>query len=125
LYIVQTSVRRTVCTVYRTASRDGGSHVTQMPNRRRPGPKGTLSDQTILDAAQNLLSSGGAGAVTVRGIAAQVGVAPNAVYTYFPGKAAVLRALVERLLSEVDPDGLTGPNRPWRQRLRSWAAELS
>jgi len=95
-----------------------------MSQRRRPGPKGTLSDQTILDAAQNLLSSGGAGAVTVRGIAAQVGVAPNAVYTYFPGKAAVLRALVERLLSEVDLDGLTDRNRPWRHRLRSLAVEL-
>jgi AcrR family transcriptional regulator len=95
-----------------------------MPQRRRPGPKGTLSDQTILDAAQSLLSSGGAGAVTVRGIAAQLGVAPNAVYTYFRGKAAVLRALVERLLSEVNLDGLTDRTRPWRQRLQSLAVEF-
>ena len=95
--------------------------MAQMPQRRRPGPKGTLSDQTILDAAQNLLSSGGAGAVTVRGIAAQVGVAPNAVYTYFPDKAAVLRALVERLLSEVNLDMLSDRTRPWRHRLQSLA----
>jgi AcrR family transcriptional regulator len=92
--------------------------------RGRPGPKGTLSDQTILDAAQNLLSRGGAGAVTIRGIAAQVGVAPNAVYTYFRDKAAVLRALVERLLGEVDVDGLTDPTRPWRHRLQSLAVEF-
>lgn len=98
--------------------------MTEMPQRRRPGPKGTLSDQTILDAAQNLLSSGGAGAVTIRGIAAQVGVAPNAVYTYFPGKAAVLRALVERLLGEVDLDGLTDRTHPWRHRLQSLAVEF-
>jgi TetR/AcrR family transcriptional regulator, tetracycline repressor protein len=98
--------------------------VAQQPQRRRPGPKGTLSNQTILDAAQNLLSSGGAAAVTVRGIAAQVGVAPNAVYTYFPGKAAVLRALVERLLGEVDRDGLTDRTRPWRQRLQTLAVNL-
>jgi len=31
--------------------------MAQTSQRRRPGPKGTLSDQTILDAAQNLLSS--------------------------------------------------------------------
>jgi len=98
--------------------------VAQMSQRRRPGPKGTLSDQTILDAAQNLLSSGGADTVTVRGIAAQVGVAPNAVYTYFPDKAAVLRALVERLLSEVNLDGITDRTRPWRQRLQSLAVEF-
>src|SRR6266545_5807891 len=99
----------------------GGAHMALTSQRGRPGPKGTLSDQTILDAAQNLLSRGGAGAVTIRGIAAQVGVAPNAVYTYFRDKAAVLRALVERLLGEVDVDGLTNPTRPWRHRLQSLA----
>lgn len=98
--------------------------MAQMPQRGRPGPKGTLSDQTILDAAQNLLSSGGARAVTIRGIAAHVGVAPNAVYTYFPDKAAVLRALVERLLGEVNLDGLTDRTRPWRHRLQSLAVEF-
>jgi AcrR family transcriptional regulator len=97
--------------------------VAQLSQQRR-GPKGTLSDQTILDAAQSLLSSGGAGAVTIRGIAAQVGVAPNAVYTYFTGKAAVQRALVERLLSEVPLDGLTDQTRPWRQRLRALAVDF-
>ncbi len=95
-----------------------------MTQRRRPGPKGTLSRQTILDAAQTLLSSGGAGAVTVRGVAAQVGVAPNAVYTYFSDKAAVQRALVERLLGEVDLGGLNDRTRPWRQRLRSLAVDM-
>jgi len=98
--------------------------VAQMSQRQRPGPKGTLSDQTILDAAQNLLSSGGAGAVTVRGIAAQVGVAPNAVYTYFRDKAAVLRALVERLLGEVDIDRLTDRTHPWRHRLQLLGVEF-
>ncbi|HEY2948533.1 MAG TPA: TetR/AcrR family transcriptional regulator [Micromonosporaceae bacterium] len=95
-----------------------------MSQRRRPGPRGTLSDQMILDAAQSLLSDGGARAVTIRGIAARVGVAPNAVYTYFPGKAAVQQALVERLLSEVDLDRLTERTHPWRQRLQALALEL-
>jgi AcrR family transcriptional regulator len=98
--------------------------VTQSSQRRRPGPKGTLSDQIILDAAQNLLSGGGAGAVTMRGIAAQVEAAPNAVYTYFRDKAAVLRALVERLLSEVNLDRLTDETYPWPQRLQALAVDL-
>ncbi len=62
--------------------------------------------------------------MTVRGIAAQVGVAPNAVYTYFPDKAAVQRALVERLVGEVDLDGLIDRTRPWRHRVQSLAVEF-
>ncbi|MEA3215617.1 MAG: TetR/AcrR family transcriptional regulator, tetracycline repressor protein, partial [Acidimicrobiia bacterium] len=50
--------------------------------RRRPGPRRTLTEDEILDAALGLLDDGGANAASVRGIAARVGVAPNAVYTY-------------------------------------------
>jgi len=91
---------------------------------RRPGPKRTLSEQMILDAAQGLLSAGGADAVTIRGIAARVEVAPNAVYTYFPNKAAVLRALVERLLGEVNLNEFVDQRRPWQQRIESLALQL-
>ena len=69
--------------------------------RRKPGPRRALTEQEILDAALALLDAGGAGAASIRRIAAAVGVAPNAVYTYFPDKAAVERALVERILAEV------------------------
>jgi AcrR family transcriptional regulator len=91
---------------------------------RRPGPRRTLSEQAFLDAAQRLLSDGGARAVTIRAIAAQVGVAPNAVYTYFPNKAAVLRALVERLLGEMNLDELTDGRRPVRHRILSLTLQL-
>ncbi len=60
----------------------------------------------------------------MRGIAAKVGVAPNAVYTYFPDKAAVIRALVERLFSEVDHGVFADRTQPWRQRVKSLAVEL-
>jgi AcrR family transcriptional regulator len=78
----------------------------------------------ILDAAQRLLSDGGADAVTIRGIAARVEVAPNAVYTYFPDKAAVLRALVERLLGEVNLVELTDRSQPARHRVQAVALQL-
>ena len=70
--------------------------------RGRRGPRRALTEDEILDAALSLLDEGGPTAASVRGIAARVGVAPNAVYTYFPDKAAVVKALVERLLGEVD-----------------------
>ncbi len=60
--------------------------------RGRPGPRRALTEDEILDAALSLLDEGGAAAASIRGIAAKVGVAPNAVYTYFPDKAAVVKA---------------------------------
>ncbi|GAB3318150.1 hypothetical protein GCM10027451_36690 [Geodermatophilus aquaeductus] len=95
-----------------------------VPTERRRGPRRALTEDEILDAALGLLDEGGQDAASVRGIAARVGVAPNAVYTYFPDKAAVVRALVERLLGEVDHDVFTDRGRPWRERVEALALEL-
>ena len=92
--------------------------------QRRRGPRRALTEDEILDAALDLLDIGGPDAASVRGIAARVGVAPNAVYTYFPGKAAVIKALVERLLGEVDHDVFADRERPWRERVEALALEL-
>jgi AcrR family transcriptional regulator len=95
---------------------------TTVPRRR--GPRRATTEDEILDVALALLDQGGAAAVSVRGIAARVGVAPNAVYTYFPDKAAVVKALVERLLSEVNRDVFTDRTQPWRLRVEALALEL-
>jgi TetR/AcrR family transcriptional regulator, tetracycline repressor protein len=92
--------------------------------RRRPGPRRALTEDEILDATLQLLDEGGANGASVRGIAAKVGVAPNAVYTYFPDKAAVIRALVERLFGEIDHGVFADRAQPWRQRVESLAVEL-
>src|SRR5918993_2129419 len=92
--------------------------------RRRPGPRRALTEDEILDAALSLLDDGGANAASLRGIAAKVGVAPNAVYTYFPDKAAVFKALVERLLGKVDHGVFADRAQPWRQRVEALALEL-
>jgi AcrR family transcriptional regulator len=92
--------------------------------QRRRGPRRALTEDEILDAALTLLDHGGPDAASVRGIAARVGVAPNAVYTYFPGKAAVIKALAERLLGEVDHDVFADRERPWRERVEALAVEL-
>jgi AcrR family transcriptional regulator len=91
---------------------------------RRPGRRRTLTEDEILDAALELLDEDGTRAASIRRIAARVGVAPNAVYTYFADKAAVERALVERLLGQVDQGVFTQPANPWRQRVESLALEL-
>jgi TetR/AcrR family tetracycline transcriptional repressor len=91
---------------------------------RRRGPRRALTEDEILDAALGLLDDGGPDAASVRGIAARVGVAPNAVYTYFPDKAAVVKALVERLLGDVDHDVFADRSRPWRERVEALALDL-
>jgi TetR/AcrR family transcriptional regulator, tetracycline repressor protein len=91
---------------------------------RRPGPRRSLTEDDVLEAALGLLDAGGVPAVSVRGIAAKVGVAPNAVYTYFPDKAAVVKALVERLLGGVDHDVFADRERPWRERVEALALDL-
>jgi AcrR family transcriptional regulator len=92
--------------------------------RGRRGPRRALTEDQILDAAMDLLDEGGPSAASVRGIAAKVGVAPNAVYTYFPDKAALLKGVVERLLGEVDHTVFTDRDEPWPQRVESLALEL-
>ncbi|TCC53511.1 TetR/AcrR family transcriptional regulator [Kribbella capetownensis] len=94
------------------------------PMGRRTGRPRAVTEQAILDAALWQLDGGGADAVSIRGIAAQVGIAPNAVYTYFPSKAAVLRALVERFLGDVNHDRFIDRELPWRERVEALALEL-
>jgi TetR/AcrR family tetracycline transcriptional repressor len=90
----------------------------------RPGPRRTLSEQAILDAALVMLAELGAGRVTIRGIAARVGIAPNAVYTYFPDKAAVLHGLTEQLLGRVHDNQSGDSSLPWRDRVHALARNL-
>ena len=50
----------------------------------------------ILDEARDLFVAQGAAAVTMRGVAARVGVTPMALYRYFASREELLGALVEQ-----------------------------
>lgn len=89
--------------------------------RARPGPPRALSEAEILAAALRLLDQGGPAALSVRGVANEVGVSPNALYTYFPTKSALARALVEGLLGQVDRRTLVDRSQPWRTRIVAFA----
>ena len=93
-------------------------------SRRRRGPRRVFSEDEVLDAAQQLLDEGGSDAASVRGLAKKLGVAPNTIYTYFPDRAAILEALVERLLGGVDHGVFADDRRPWRERVEAVALEL-
>ena len=92
--------------------------------KRRPGPERAFTDAQVVTVALELLDESGADAVSIRRIAARMGVAPNAVYTYFPDKAALLRAVVDRLIGETDTAVLGRVEMPWRDRLRMVALDI-
>ena len=100
--------------------------VEQKPpaKRGRRGPQRALTEDQIVDAALALVAEGGTAAMSVRGIAARVGVAPNAVYTYFPDKAAVEKGVVERLLGEVRAAAPPRPGETWREGIEALALAL-
>jgi AcrR family transcriptional regulator len=55
----------------------------------------------IIGAARLLLEKGGAGAISVRAIARQVGITAPGIYRYFPSLDALISALRESLISEL------------------------
>jgi TetR/AcrR family tetracycline transcriptional repressor len=98
--------------------------MTAQAKGSRRGPRRASTEEDILEAALQLLDEGGVKAASIRGIAARIGVAPNAVYTYFPDKAAVVKAIVEHLLGQVDHAVFADRDVAWRQRIELLALEL-
>lgn len=90
----------------------------------RPGPRRSISQADIVDAAFELLEQKGMAAVSVRGVAASLGLTPTAMYTYFPSKNALLRAMVEQLLSTIDLAAASDVDVAWRERVHALAAAL-
>ena len=94
-----------------------------VPQRSRPGPRRGLTERAILDAALRLVDAGGAEALSVRSVAAELGIAPNALYTYFRTKADLVAALGDDLLGRLDP-GAARTDGDWRPAVVRLASDL-
>src|SRR3954454_6477999 len=90
----------------------------------RRGPKRTLSVDAVANAALRLLDDEGPAALSVRRVAAELGVMPNAIYTYVPDRSGLERAVVELVLSRSDLTLLDGAPSRWRRRIRAYATSL-
>jgi TetR/AcrR family transcriptional regulator, tetracycline repressor protein len=75
---------------------------------RTPGQRAGLVRGEVLARARSLAGGEGLERVTMRRLAAELGVAPNALYTYFPDKAALLDAIFDDLLGEIEVAGNAG-----------------
>jgi AcrR family transcriptional regulator len=80
-----------------------------------------ISREAILDATLALAEKRDLDAVSMRAVAARLGVTPMALYHHVRDKEDLLDGLVERLLAELP---LPDPALPWQQRLLALAASL-
>ncbi|MHB8671317.1 MAG: TetR family transcriptional regulator [Acidimicrobiales bacterium] len=75
-----------------------------MGSRGRQGPPSNtpaISRDLVLDAAFEILQTEGIERLTIRGLAAKLGVAVTAIYWHVGDKRALLDGLVERIVSEI------------------------
>jgi len=69
---------------------------------RRPGQRAGLTRERVLAAAHELLGAGGVDGLTMRALARRLEVAPNALYSHVPGKTALLDAVIDEVLAQVE-----------------------
>ncbi|WP_412518481.1 TetR/AcrR family transcriptional regulator [Actinomadura madurae] len=81
--------------------------------RPRRGPKPRLTPEDIVRTAIGLADAAGLEALSMRRIADELGVSPMSIYTYVPGKAELIDAMVDRAFGELTPP----EQDTWRARL--------
>lgn len=77
-------------------------------------PRNTLSRDRIIAAAKKIADDEGLDAVTIRRIAAELGVKAMAVYHHVTNKDEILDELIDLVFSEVEAPAISGP---WRDEL--------
>ncbi|GAA4596125.1 AcrR family transcriptional regulator [Actinoplanes octamycinicus] len=84
---------------------------------RRPG----LTVARVVETGIALADAEGLDAVSMRRVAADLGVVPMTLYTYVPDKATLLDLMLDRVYLAMPRREL--PDRPWRERLAAIAEE--
>jgi AcrR family transcriptional regulator len=73
------------------------SSYSTLNRRKRPRQKrSTDTVETIIEAAARILESNGHEGFSTNSVAERAGVSIGSLYQYFPNKAAIMRALIER-----------------------------
>ncbi|MDL9981566.1 TetR/AcrR family transcriptional regulator [Microbacterium sp. ASV49] len=88
--------------------------------RARGRPRERVLDvDRITDAALAVLKKDGLRGLTMRGVAARLGVTPSALYHHVPSRDALLAAVQERFAAGLDTSGFG--TLPLREALSRWA----
>ncbi|WP_067656790.1 TetR/AcrR family transcriptional regulator C-terminal domain-containing protein [Nocardia harenae] len=93
-------------------------HLPPRPPGR--GPRQTVNVDAVLAAALALADRDGLAGVSIRAVAAELGLRPMSLYTYVPGKGELVAAMVDELAAA---DGPLPGGAP-RQRLAAVAGQV-
>ncbi|WP_067826190.1 TetR/AcrR family transcriptional regulator [Actinomadura kijaniata] len=80
-------------------------------------PRPALTRARIVRAAVDLIEREGPDALSMRAVAAELGVAVMSLYNHVPGKAALLQGVAEHVVSGIDLGG--DPAEDWADRARA------
>jgi TetR/AcrR family transcriptional regulator, tetracycline repressor protein len=92
------------------------------PPARDEGERTRLTRATVVDRALRLADADGLEALTIRKLAAELGVTPMALYWHFRSKDELLEGLAERVWSEIDV--AVDRSAPWPAQLRGLLESL-
>src|ERR671919_3398 len=92
------------------------SNPSSQPGRTRR-PRGSLTPEVILDAAEAVAAQG-FDALSMRAVAARLGAVPMALYNHFATKEQLVDALLNRVLGRFEPEP---PTEDWTEDLRRFA----
>ncbi|GCD43666.1 TetR/AcrR family transcriptional regulator [Streptomyces paromomycinus] len=84
------------------------------------GPKPGLTLDRIVTAAVAVADAEGIGAVSMRRVAAELGVGTMSLYRYVPGKGELLDLMLDKIAA-FGADGFPGPEAGWRAVLENVA----
>ncbi len=86
------------------------AEVAERRDERRP----RLSRERVVEGALAIADADGLAALTIRSLAAELGVKPMSVYYHVANKDEILAALVDVVFGEIE---LPVPGRPWRPEM--------
>jgi AcrR family transcriptional regulator len=90
--------------------------------RRGRAARAPLTQEAIVDAALRVVDRDGAGGLSMRRVAEELGTGPASLYWHVASKDELINLLVDRVASEIEtptPD----PAR-WEEQLREWMVQV-
>ncbi|SFL23832.1 TetR/AcrR family transcriptional regulator [Geodermatophilus ruber] len=87
----------------------------------RPGPRAGLDVDRIVAAAVRLADAEGLSALSMRRVAAELGVGAMTLYTHVPGKGELVDLMLDSVLGELYPAEEAVTSGSWRDRLTTVA----
>ena len=94
------------------------------PAIRVPGSRRPLDREFILTGALDIIDTHGAEALTMRALAAHLESGTTTLYRHFANRAALIAAVIDRVISEVDLSDTAVTTGTWQQVCKFLAHQL-